>query len=140
MTDKIPKSSLITVRPGEFNDLPLIFSTWLKGLRYGSDWHKSIDQEAYFKGQHRVIEKILQDNKTEVKVACLVDAPEIIQAYAVYSGTTLHYVHCKKDWRNIGLARDLVPPGIKEVSNVTKVGLGILKKHPEIIFNPYSGV
>ncbi len=134
---KIAKSSLVTIRNGEFNDLPFIFSTWLKGLRWGNEYHKLVDQDAYFKGQHRVIEKILQDPKTEIKVACLIDAPEVIVAYAVYTGDTLHWVKSKSDWKNIGLAKDLVPKSITTVSNVTKVALSILKKHPNVLFNPY---
>lgn len=139
MTDKkIAKSSLITIRPGEFSDVPFIFSTWLKGLRYGSAWHKDIEQEAYFEGQHKVIEKILQDPDTEVNIACLKDTPEVIVGYSISTdATTLHYVHVKVDWRGIGLAKDLTPPTVTQVSHVTKAGLAICKKK-SLNFNPFS--
>lgn len=138
MDDKIHKNSLITVRTGEYDDIPFIYSTWLKGLRWGSEWHKSVDQDSYFKGQHRVIEKILHDPKTTIKVACLKDTPEIIVAYAVYTGETLHWCQVKADWRLIGLSKDLIPLNIKVVSHVTKAGVSMLKKHPHVIFNPYG--
>lgn len=139
MNDKIDKSSLITIRPGEFDDLNFIFSTWLKGLRWGSKFHKDLDQEVYFKGQHRVIEKVIENPATEIRVACLKDTPEVIIGYSVVTdATTLHFVFCKKDWRNIGLAKDLVPNSVAEVSVVTTVGAAILKRHSNIVHNPYQ--
>lgn len=138
MTDKITKSSLITIRPGEFDDLNFIFASWLKGLRFGSKWHKDIDQDVYFQGQHRVIEKIIEDPATEIRIACLKDTPEVIVGYSVVTGTTLHWVQVKKDWRNIGIAKDLVPKSIAEVSVLTTVGASILKRYPNIVHNPYQ--
>lgn len=138
MTDKIAKSDLVTIRNGVFDDLDFIFSTWLRGLRYGNAWHMLIDQESYFKGQHKVIEKLLADPKTEIKVSCLKDAQEIIVGYSVYSGDTLHWVQVKSDWRKIGIATDLVPKTVKTVTNITKIGHSILKSHKNVIFNPYA--
>lgn len=138
MTDKIAKSSLVTIRPFWYDDLPFIFSSWLKSLRWGNSYYQSIDQDSYFKGQHRAIERILGDKTTTVKVACLADAPEVLVGYAAYTGTVLHFVYVKEDWRGIGLAKDMVPNTIKTVSNFTRVGLSILRKHPGVLINPYK--
>lgn len=135
---KIAKSSLVTIRPFQFDDLPFIFSSWLKSLRWGNSYFQAIEQDSYFKGQHRAIERVLGDPKTTVKVACLSDASEVLVGYSVYTGDVLHFVYVKEDWRGISLAKDLVPKNIKTVSNFTRVGLSILRKHPGVIINPYK--
>ncbi len=140
MQDKITKSSLVILRPMQYEDLPFVFSSWLKGLRWGNNFYLSIDQDSYFKGQHSVIERILANKNTTVTIACLADAPEVLVGYAAYTGGVLHFAYVKEDWRGIGLARDMVPKDIKSVSNFTRVGLSILRKHPGVIINPYKEI
>lgn len=138
MTESIDKKSLIYVRDATLDDLPFVYSTWLKGLRYGNEWFKAIDQDAYFKHYHNVLEIILNRPTTAIKVACLVDDPSVIIGYSVFEDTTLHFVFVKKNWRNIGLAKDLVLPTTCLVTHVTQVGLSLLKKAPGVRFNPYA--
>jgi len=119
-------------------DKNFIFSTWLKGLRFGNDWYGLINSKVYFSVYHGVIEAILSKPNVSVKVACLKEDPNVILGYAVYSGNRLDWVHVKKSWRKIGIARDLVPKTITTVSHVTDVARSILKKHEHISFNPFD--
>jgi hypothetical protein len=137
-TDKVEKENLIAFRPGNLEDASFIFSTWLKGLRFGNDWYSLIDSKVYFSVYHKVIEGILSKPNVSVKVACLKEDPGVILGYAVYSGTRLDWCHVKKSWRNIGLARDLVPQNITTVSHLTSVGRSILKKREGVSFNPFN--
>lgn len=120
------------------DDAAFIFSTWLKGLRFGNDWFGLIDSKVYFRVYHKVIENILSNPNTKVNVACLKEDPKVLLGYSVYTGSTLSWLHVKKAWRNIGLAKDLVPNNITSVSHITSIGRSILKKHPQVIFNPFE--
>jgi len=134
----LAKDDLVTIRSGVMDDRNFIFATWLKGLRFGNEWFGLIDSKAYFAVYHAVIEALLSKPNVTVKVACLKEEPNVILGYAVYSGTRLDWVHVKKSWRNIGLAKDLVPEGITTVSHVTETGRNIIKKRGNISFNPFN--
>lgn len=134
----VSRSSLVTVRQFVPADYNFIISTWLKGLRYGNEWFGMIEQKTYYEHQHMVIEKILEDPGTNIKVACLKADPEVILAYSILrkDDTVLDWTFCKSAWRGIGLAKSLVPLTVKTVTHVTKSGVSIIKKHP-LSFNPY---
>ena len=134
----LEKDSLVAFRPGNMGDKNFIFSTWLKGLRFGNDWFGLIPSKVYFSIYHGVIEGILSKPNVKVKVACLKEDPNVILGYAVYTDSRLDWLHVKKAWRKIGLARDLVPKTITTVSHLTDTGRSILKKHEHISFNPFE--
>lgn len=137
-TEKLNKDELVAFRGGTLEDASFIFSTWLKGLRFGNDWYGLIDSKAYFPFYHKIIEGILSKPNVAVKVACLKENPNVILGYSVYAGSRLDWVHVKKAWRNIGIAKDLTPNNIATVSHVTSVGRSILKKHNNVTFNPFD--
>lgn len=87
---------------------------------------------------HVVLEKVMQ--YVTVKVACLKEDPSIILGYVVLSPdqTTLHWVFTKKSWRNIGIAKSLVPTSIKKVTHLTKLGIDLVNKKGNIEFDPFS--
>jgi len=128
---------LVTIREGVSSDRPLILASWLKGLRYGNDSFLAMDSKAYFKNYHAFLEKLLDRPDTEVRIACLKDAPDVILGYSVGAGDTLHWVFVKARWRGIGLANKLVSKEVKVVSHVTKLGQSILKKRPSVTYNPF---
>lgn len=132
------KSELITIRDAESGDINFILATWLRGLKYGNDWFQMIDPEAYFLVYQKVIEAILQRPDTVVKVACLVEDRDVLIGYSVYAGDRLDWLFVKKNWRNIGVARSLVPENINVITHLTAVGKTILRKHPTVKFNPFA--
>lgn len=132
------KSDLVAIRDAVDNDRNFILATWLKGLRYGNDWFEAIDSKIYFEFYHKVIETILARPDTSAKVAVLKDDQDVILAYSVSSNNCLHWVFCKKEWRSIGIAKSLVSPEISVVSHLTVLGKSILRKHPELKFNPFA--
>lgn len=136
------KTDLISIRDGRPEDHNFIYASWLKGLLYGGDeLYRKVPQAVYFLNHHRVIEGILVSKATKVKVAVLKEDPDVILGYAVYREAggqiVLDFVFVKKSWRNIGIAKSICPSQIYAVSSLTRVGSSILKKHPQVIFNPY---
>jgi hypothetical protein len=132
------KNELIEIRGAFPEDLPFIFSTWLKGLRFGNEWFGLIDSKIYFKVYHEVITAILSKPNVTVKIACLKEDPRVLVGYSVSSGGRLDWIHVKKAWRGIGIAKNLSPETITSVSHLTNVGRSILKKHQDVIFNPFN--
>lgn len=137
-------SENVALRLATLEDKNFIMATWLKGLRHGNDWYSLIDQKAYFEVYPKVIESILASSYTEVRIACLRSDPEVILGYIVVDGkdpaqpTRAHWIFVKKAWRGIGIARLLTPTTITTVTHLTKTGLGLMKKHQHLIFNPFN--
>jgi hypothetical protein len=134
----IQKKDLVAVRDWVPGDRNFILSTWLKGLRYGNEWFEAIDSKVYFDFYHKVIETILAHPLTTVKVACLADDSDVILGYSVSTGPCLNWAFVKKEWRSIGIGRDLVSKEITTVTHLTSLGKSILRKHPELKFNPFA--
>lgn len=132
------KKGLIALRDYSLADRNFIFSTWLRGLRYGNEVFNFINSEIYFRFYQQVIESILGRPGISIKIACLKEDPEVILGYSVSEKDVLHYIFVKTSWRRIGIANDLVPKNLSTVTHITSVGKSILiKKYPHVIFNPF---
>lgn len=149
---EIEKKSLISIRKMVEGDKNCIRSTWVKRLKWGKYWNddqqgkdsywfhyhnEEIEQDTFFRNYQKIIEHVLNKPGVSISVACLREDPDVILGYAVMEGpATLHWVYVKKDWRGIGLARDLVPSTIKTVTHLTRDGLKIKRKH-KLFFDPF---
>lgn len=61
--------------------------------------------------------------KTQIKIACLNEDPDVILGYSVMEGDhTLHFVFIKEIWRKMGIAKQLVPKSVVTTTHLTKVG------------------
>lgn len=129
---------LVVIRPGTKEDEAFIFSTWLRGQRFGNDWYELIESNAYYTNVHNNISAILSNPDTVVSIACPESDPDVILGYSVSNGSTLHWIHVKGAWRKLGLAKKLVPVKIKTVTHLTKVGRSIMAKKEGIVFNPFN--
>lgn len=135
---QLNKADLVSTRSANANDKNFIFATWLRGLKYGNDWYNEIDSATYFSVYHQVLEAVLAKPDTKVTVSCLKDDPEVVLGYSVHTSDKLHWIFVKKAWRSIGIAKSLIPANIKTVTHLTTVGKSILKKYPEVKFNPFG--
>jgi hypothetical protein len=131
------KSELVLIRDFRPDDLNFVMASWLRGLYYGCSWFNQVPKDIFMHCYHAVITALLP--LTRVRVACLKDDPDTILGYSVCgrSDTTIHWVFVKDRWRNIGIARSLVPDTVRSATHMTKVGLSLLKGHPAIVFNPF---
>lgn len=98
------------------------------------DYLGSIDQDAFMKGYHDHIERLLQSST--VSVACLRSDPDVILGYSVSQPGILHWVFVKPDWRRLGIANNLIPKDTKTVTGFTRVG-EIIRKRKLFKFNPF---
>jgi len=132
------KSDLIVIRDYTPEDKNFVLATWLRGLYYGDSVYSNMKKQTFMENYHTILETVINNSAIQIKVACLKEDSNVILGYAVLANApqTIHWVFVKKFWRNIGLARDLVPKDTNTVTNLTKIGLSILKKK-DWAFNPF---
>jgi GNAT superfamily N-acetyltransferase len=131
----------VSVCPREKLDpfLPLIFSKWLRSLRYGNDYFRLIKAQAYYTAYHRYIQAVLNAEATQVRLAALTDDPDVVLGFSVSRGPILDYVHVHKDQRLQGIGKALVPKDITTITCLTRTALAIWgTKYPKLEFNPFA--
>lgn len=117
----------------------IILSKWMRSLRFGNDYYKLMDKDAYYGAYHPYIEKIINDPESCIKFATLSEDEDVVLGFSVSRDNVLHYVHVHKDVRKQGIGRSLVPDGIEVITHLTKNGLVIWSnKCPRWKFNPFA--
>lgn len=125
----IQKKDLITFRPYDpYGDEALIYATWMQGLYHGNDWFNLISREVYFTHYRKVLDHLMKRPGLEIKIACLKEDPGVVLGYSISEKSILHYIFVKPVWRQIGIAKALVPTSIQSVTHMTKIAKSILKK------------
>lgn len=123
------QSATIVTRP--FNpetDNAIIYSTWRNSIWYDQERDNRHSNEFYSQAT-RAIKELLQRPTTEVKIACDQKDPDFIAGYSVMSGSHLHFVYVKINFRNKGIAK-LLTKGAKTIeAPATKVGNKIAQAH-----------
>lgn len=145
------KKELVTQRDAEYTDMPFIYRSILMGTyhgnrpakgmkidsRYPVDFFSSIDQDTFMKEYHNFLELQFIREGTKIRIACLVEDNDVIVGFSVFLRETLHFVFVKPDWRRIGIANDLIPSEINNVSGFTRVG-DIIRRKKQWNFNPWA--
>jgi hypothetical protein len=132
----------IDFRSGTPEDIPFIFSSWLKSYRKGSWGESHPIADRYFKLQHDVIEGIMRDCR--VVVACDPEDHAHLFGYIVFRPhdgySIIDWVYVKKPFRKLGIAATLLESpsarsSVTEVSHLTDSGEYLTRKYG-FIFNP----
>lgn len=123
--------------PGTY--IGLVYSRWLRSLRYGNDYFRLISSMDYYESYNRYISTVLARPDTIVRLATLAVDRDCVLGFSVARGQILEYVHVHKDQRLQGIARSLVPKNIEVVTHLTRTGLTIwANKCPGWSFNPFA--
>lgn len=137
----VNKSDLVTIRGYREEDKNFILSTMLRGLYYGNTFFSEVPKDIFMANYHKVVEHILGSKAANIRVACLKDDLDVILGYSICReavGSALDFVFVKSAWRNIGIAKSLIPQDVFAVTHITKVGSALLKsKLPKVHFNPF---
>lgn len=117
----------------------LIYSKWLRSLRFSNDYFKLTDSDSYYQAYTAYVTTILSKKDCVVRLAVLTDDRDVVLGFSVSRTPVLDYVHVHKDNRRLGIATKLVPDGIKSFTHVTTIGLSIWgSKYPHLKFNPFA--
>ncbi len=135
----IDKKDLVVHREGTLEDRNFILATWLRGLYYGCDFFREIPKARFMASYHDILERALKSPSSIVRIACLKEDPSVILGYAVVrrvkDTTVLDWLFVKSAWRNIGIGKGLIPPGLGAVTHLTKVGKAL--KPESVVFDPF---
>jgi hypothetical protein len=131
-------SDVYYIRDYKEADKPFVLATFLRGLYYGDSWFSLIPKEVFMRNYKPIIEAILAKNY--VKVACLIEDPDVIIGYSILSKDfkVIHWVFVKKSFRTMGIGKNLIPAVINSATHLTKTGKTLLTKYQNCIFNPFA--
>lgn len=130
---------MIEVRVAKLEDLPFIYSTWLRSYRHASQFARKIKNEVFYDMHHKVIDRFIARGG-EVYVAHPKGEPDVILGYLCMDTTApiAQYIYVKKPFRKMGIAKELIKDkDIKMFTHWTSDTDWISKKLPELIYNPY---
>ncbi len=117
----------------------VVYAKWLRSLRNGNDYYKLADPARFYAAYQRHIGHVLSLPDTVVRIAVLSDEPDVVLGFSVSRSDILDYVHVHKDQRRHGIGTNLVPPGIKYITHLTKTGLCIWgSKYGHWKFDPFG--
>lgn len=130
---------LYEIREFRPTDTSFIMATFLRGLYYGDSWFSLIPKNIFMETYSKVAEALIKAPTTSIQIACLKEDKDVILGYSLLSSDfqTIIWVQVKKEWRNVGIAKALVPARPVAVSHLTKVGKTLLPKLNGAIFNPF---
>lgn len=135
----------ITIRDFGPDDIPFIFSTWLKCYKHQSYFAKRIRYDTFFEHHHKIVDDILNRESISVKLAVLKDDESLILGYVAFEqdkDTAIHFLFVKQAFRRMGIARALLNELDCDLNGVTFSHWTydfdhILRKYPEMQYNPY---
>ncbi len=123
---------MIDIRGMEANDLAFIYSSWLRGLRFGNAYFESMESDSYYAAKKEEVTAILSQPDISVRVACAADDREVILGYLVARvADEASAVFCwvRPAMRRQGVATKLAHGlRVRFVENVTKSSEDIVKK------------
>jgi predicted GNAT family N-acyltransferase len=116
-----------------------IYSRYLRSLKYGNDWFGEIDPDAYYKVYHLLCEKMLLNPASIIRIAQLTDDDDLILGFSISRNPDiLDYVYVKREVRNNGIGKSLLPKTFNIITHLTKQALQIrASKYKGTVFNPF---
>jgi len=95
----------LCVRAAGPDDLAFVIDAWRRSYE-DAPAVRGAEREHYRTEMTRAIRRLL--DRAECRVACDADDPDTIVGFAAFTGDELHYCYTKKDFRGIGVARQLL--------------------------------
>lgn len=133
---------MIEVRAAKLDDLPFIYSTWLRSYRHSSQFAKKITNEIFYDMHHRVIDSFITRGGT-VLIAHAKGEPDVILGYLCMEsvGSILQYIYVKEAFRKMGIGKALFEysklPEDTTFTHWTNSTNWITKKLTKLNYNPY---
>ncbi len=127
-----------SIRDANEKDIPFIYATWLNSY-YHDSWARSVKKTIYFDNYKHVLDTILEDKYTEVKVACLPENTNVILGFLVQEQQNIiHYCFVKEAFRRMGVAKSLFQHEKAYITHMTRSFSPILRDHEEVFtYNPF---
>jgi ribosomal protein S18 acetylase RimI-like enzyme len=123
---------MIEIRGMEPGDLAFIYSSWLRGLRFGNAYFEQMDSDAYYASKKEEITAVLCQPDVSVRVACASDDREVILGYLVArvaDEASVVWVWVRPAIRRQSVATQLCHGlRVRFAENTTGIGAEIIKR------------
>lgn len=119
----------------------LVFSKWLRSLRFGNPLFKNIETNAFYTQYHAFIVSLLKKPGSVTRMAVLSDDHDVALGFAINREDVLDYIYVQKEHRRIGIATKILPKNLTAFSHTTLVGIDIWRnneKYRNLKFNPFA--
>lgn len=117
----------------------MVYSKWLRSLRFGNEYFMLIDSDTYYKYYNKYIDFLLNGIDSVVRLAVLADDEDVVLGFSVSHRDVLDYVHVHKDYRKIGIATKLIPKDVSVFTHITRTWLSVWNnKYSSMKFNPFA--
>lgn len=131
----IPEN-LLKKREGEEGDKNFIYATFLRSSYFSNKYRKRMDKEQFYQTYIVILEQILSNPKTEIKVICLIEDPVVIIGYAIMKEESLvYFAYVKPAWRKLGLFKELIGTKVDSIAIIDQRSFEFLDKHTELKIN-----
>jgi len=123
------------------NYIALVYSKWLRSLRFGNPLFKNIESDAFYREYHKYIESLLEKPLSVIRLAVLSDDHDVVLGFSVSREAIIDYVHVHMDHRRVGVGRSLLPAHTTTMTHITMTSLTIWRNNPKyehLIFNPFA--
>ena len=131
---------LFSVREFRASDTNFVLATFLRGIYYGDSFFSRVPKDLFMERYKRVAQGLVTAPQIVIRIACLIDDPDVILGYAILSQDldTVLYAFTKSAWRRRGIAKSLIPQDFKFIvpQHLTALGREIIKKY-NISENPF---
>ena len=121
------------------SDLAFLYATWSNSYHHDSLLAKSCKASVFGPYYDRVIDHILIQPDTRVRIACNPSDPNVIWGYLVSQPKILHYTFVKEAFRKLKIGTDLFQDmgECLYFTHRTQFIEPILRKYSKITYNPF---
>jgi GNAT superfamily N-acetyltransferase len=135
----------LKVRFATNEDIPFIFSSWLRSFREQGYLARAVPNTIYYQNHHQILQKLVKRSK--VYIAC--NSNDVSQIYGYIVGEyienalVIHYLYVKHSFRKLGVGKALFNSFDHDTSlaaccsHLTKPVEKFLMKY-NVIYHPYT--
>lgn len=117
----------------------LVYAKFLRSVKWDNEFFKLIDQDAYFNAYHLYLGSLLNRHNSVVKIAVLVDDPDVALGWALIEPHKVHYCWVNPGNRQIGVASSLLAEPFDTFTHLSNTGLMLWQsKFAHAKFNPFA--
>jgi len=123
------------------NYTALVYSRWLRSLRFGNPLFRKISSHQYYKHYHAYLEKLLDKPDSITRLAVLEDDNDVCLGFSISREDVLDYIHVHTDNRHHGIGKSLIPQDITTFTHITAIAIELWNTKIEYKnwkFNPFA--
>ncbi len=129
----------IKIRKAGEGDKAFVLATWLRSYYNGSQFGSEITPHVYFKWHHALCEAFWIRPTAYALIACNPDDENQIYGWAAMEqslhGHLVHYVYVKPAFRQMGIAKALLPDSAAVSTHITRMAKRLFPSN--YVYNPY---